>query len=78
MRFFYNGYDVVNRNKLVITRKNFNFNSDKNYYRELKSVLTIKHSKDLSLVRVGRIGDGGYIMIDNISQGGYSVLVWNF
>ncbi|MBQ9487920.1 MAG: hypothetical protein IJU91_09015, partial [Selenomonadaceae bacterium] len=67
MKIFYQGYNFIDGNRLVPAVKELNFNSDKNYYAKLKSVLKIKRAKNLPFVRVGRIFDGGYIMVDEFS-----------
>ena len=79
MKIFYTGYNIINGNQAVIATKELSFNADENYYRKLKSVLTIKRAKDLPFARIGKIGDGGYIMVDNFSQkGGGSNIAYSF
>ena len=80
MKIFYNGYKLIEGNRLITATQELSFNSDLSYYQKLKSVLKIRRAKDVPFVRVGKIGDGGYIMADNFSQGGgwYSILLWNF
>lgn len=70
MKIFYAGYNFIDGNRLVPAFKELNFNSDENYYAKLKAVLKIKRAKNLPLVRVGKIFDGGYVMVDDFRQGG--------
>lgn len=70
MEFFYTGIDFVGGGRVMLNTKSFNLNTNEGYYQELKNVLTIKRPKNLPFMRVGSPRDGGYIMIDNLSQGG--------
>ena len=73
MKIFYRGFYIINGNQAVVATKELSFNADENFYRKLKSVLTIKRAKDLPFVRVGKVGDGGYIMIDKFITGGQAI-----
>lgn len=73
MKIFYRGFDIINGNQAVVNIKELSFNPDENFYRKLKSVLKIKRAKNLPFVRVGRVGDGGYIMIDSFVRGGQPI-----
>ena len=44
------------------------FNIIPEYFRELVETLQIKHPKNFSLARAGNVNDGGYILINNLSN----------
>ena len=71
-------YEFINGNQIALIPKEFSFNADENYYRKLKSVLTIKRAKDLPFVRVGKANDGGYIMVDKFNTGGGQATAYSF
>lgn len=61
--------------------KRLTLNTNEGFYRELKNVLKIRRAENVQFVRVGTLGDGGYVMVDDFRKGGgggYSVLFWHF
>lgn len=69
MNFVYKGTKLVG-NRLFFAPIVLSVNSNERFYCELKNVLKIRRVKNNSFIRIGRMGDGGYIMIDNFSKGG--------
>ncbi len=57
---------------------NLNLNIIPEYFRELVETLQIKHTKNFSLARAGKLNDGGYIMINDLTlRGGDCIFVRN-
>ena len=71
MDFVYKGTKIVG-NKLFSTPIVLSMNSNERFYCELKNVLKIRRVENNSFIRIGRMGDGGYIMVDefDIGRGG--------
>ena len=69
MDFIYRGAKIVG-NKLLLMHQRLSLNANEKFYCALKSVLKIRRVENIPFVRIGKVGDGGYIMIDNFSQRG--------
>ena len=70
MEILYPNLQVVNGNKLIFTRAKLSLNTDEKFFQTLKSRLKIRRAENVSFVRVGQNGDGGYIMADDFRKGG--------
>ena len=70
MEILYPNFQVVNGNKLIFTRAKLSLNTDEKFFQTLKSRLKIRRAENVSFVRVGQNGDGGYIMADDFRKGG--------
>ena len=69
LEIFSTELELTNQNTVNFKRKKFSLNVNIVYYQTLKSVLKIKRAANLKFVRVGRRGDGGYVMIDDFCKG---------
>lgn len=69
MDIIFYGFKIINKVAYKIPQR-LSINVNENFYRALKSVLKIRRVENIPLVRVGKVGDGGYIMIDKFITGG--------
>lgn len=74
MEIVHSGFQIVD-DKLILTPQVLSVNTNENYYRELKKVLKINRAENISLVRGGARGDGGYVMADLFYRGGVHTLL---
>ena len=73
MEIVHSGFQIVD-DKLILTPQVLSVNTNENYYRELKKVLKIHRAENISLIRGGALGDGGYVMANSFYAGGWHTL----
>lgn len=70
MEVLFPNFQVINGNQLIFTRAKLSINTNEKFYQTLKSRLKIRRAENVSFVRVGQNGDGGYVMADDFRKGG--------